>query len=142
MIDRIRQNNMKKKYTFLGILAAISLCIKSCFAFSQKNAFLTFLNPNIFFPIWIVLMRNLQEQVKKAFCYHKLFWPFTFWINWYSDRENFWNSRLKADNLQYLWDHLKNLFKQWIGPNSELDRTIFETECFKLFFWGKSDLMN
>ena len=22
-------------------------------------------------------LRNLQEQVKKAFCYHKLFWPFT-----------------------------------------------------------------
>ena len=26
-------------------------------------------------------MRNLQEQVKKAFCYQKLFWPFTVWIN-------------------------------------------------------------
>ena len=26
-------------------------------------------------------MRNLQEQVKKAFCYQKLFWPFTAWIN-------------------------------------------------------------
>ena len=26
-------------------------------------------------------MRNLHEQVKKAFCYQKLFWPFTVWIN-------------------------------------------------------------
>ena len=26
-------------------------------------------------------MRNLQEQLKKAFCYQKLFWPFTVWIN-------------------------------------------------------------
>ena len=26
-------------------------------------------------------MRNLQEQVKNAFCYQKLFWPFTVWIN-------------------------------------------------------------
>jgi hypothetical protein len=26
-------------------------------------------------------IRNLQEQVKKAFCYQKLFWPFTVWIN-------------------------------------------------------------
>ena len=25
-------------------------------------------------------MRNLQEQVRKAFCYQKLFWPFTAWI--------------------------------------------------------------
>ena len=29
--------------------------------------------------------RNLQEQVKKAFCYQKLFWPFTIWINCSSD---------------------------------------------------------
>ena len=26
-------------------------------------------------------LRNLQEQVKTAFCYKKLFWPFTVWIN-------------------------------------------------------------
>ena len=26
-------------------------------------------------------MRNLQEQVEKAFCYQKLFWPLTVWIN-------------------------------------------------------------
>ena len=32
-------------------------------------------------------MRNLQEQVKKAFCCQKLFWPFTVWINCSSDRE-------------------------------------------------------
>jgi len=25
-------------------------------------------------------LRNLQEQLKKAFCYQKLFWPFTVWI--------------------------------------------------------------
>jgi hypothetical protein len=29
--------------------------------------------------------RNLQEQVKKAFCYQKLFWPFNVWINFSSD---------------------------------------------------------
>ena len=28
---------------------------------------------------------NLQEQVKKAFCYQNLFWPFTVWINWCSN---------------------------------------------------------
>ena len=26
-------------------------------------------------------VRNIQDQVKKAFCYQKLFWPFTVWIN-------------------------------------------------------------
>ena len=33
-------------------------------------------------------LRNLQEQVKKAFCYQKLFWPFTVQTNCSSDREN------------------------------------------------------
>ena len=37
-------------------------------------------------------MRNLQEQVKKAFCYQKLFWPFIFWIFCSSDLKNFANS--------------------------------------------------
>ena len=32
-----------------------------------------FLNLNIFFQF------EFQEQVKKAFCYQKLFWPFTVW---------------------------------------------------------------
>ena len=32
-------------------------------------------------------LRNLQEQVKKAFCYQKLFRPFTVRINCSSDRE-------------------------------------------------------
>ena len=31
--------------------------------------------------------RNLQEQVKKAFCYQKLFWPYTVQTNCSSDRE-------------------------------------------------------
>ena len=37
-------------------------------------------------------MRNLQEQVKKAFCFQKLFWPFTVWINCSSDLKSFANS--------------------------------------------------
>ena len=45
-----------------------------------------FLNP-IFFSnlnyncFNLLNMRNLQEQVKKAFFYQKLFWTFTVWIN-------------------------------------------------------------
>ena len=27
--------------------------------------------------------------------------------------KNFWNSRLKAENLQNFWDQYNNLFKQW-----------------------------
>ena len=33
----------------------------------------------------LLYLRTLQEQVKKAFCYQKLFWPFTVWINCSSD---------------------------------------------------------
>ena len=45
-----------------------------------------FLNPNIFFQIEFYCpnfldMRNVQEYVKKAFCYQKLFWPSTVWKN-------------------------------------------------------------
>ena len=40
-----------------------------------------FLYPNNFFQFDL---RNLQEQVKKAFCYQKLFWPFTVWISFAS----------------------------------------------------------
>ena len=44
-----------------------------------------FLNPNIFSSLNsncsnLLDVRNLQEQVKKAFCYQKLFRPFTVWI--------------------------------------------------------------
>ena len=34
-------------------------------------------------------MRNLQEQVKKAFCYLKLFWLFIVWTNCSSDFKSF-----------------------------------------------------
>ena len=34
-------------------------------------------------------MKNLQEQVRKTFCYQKLFWPFTVQTNCSSDLEMF-----------------------------------------------------
>ena len=36
-------------------------------------------------------MRSLQEQVKKALCHQKLFWPFTVWTNCSSDLKHFAN---------------------------------------------------
>ena len=44
-------------------------------------------------------LRNLQEQVKKAFCYQKLFWPFNVWINWSSDFKNF--CKFSAFNFEF-----------------------------------------
>ena len=45
-----------------------------------------FLNPHFFSNLNLncsILsdMRNLQEQLEKAFCYKKMFWLFTVWIN-------------------------------------------------------------
>ena len=61
-------------------------------------------------------MRNLQEQVKKAFCYQKLFWPFTVWINCSSDLKNFANSRPSASNFKSFSRSLEQFFLT-VGQN-------------------------
>ena len=43
-------------------------------------------------------MRNLQEQVKKSFCYQKLFWPFTVWINF----SNVWCNKNRTKHSSVL----------------------------------------
>ena len=65
--------------------------IKKCQKYFSNQRFFSnfscmFLNPNNFSNLNsncsnLLDLRNLQEQVKKAFCYQKLFWPFTVWIN-------------------------------------------------------------
>ena len=55
-------------------------------------------------------MRNLQEQVKKAFCYQNLFWPFTVWINCSSDLKNFAISRPSASNFKSFSRSLEQFF--------------------------------
>ena len=54
----------------------------------------------------------------------KLFWP-TARKNVLVIEENFWNSRLKAENLQNFWDHKDNSFKQWKARKNFVDRMIF-----------------
>ena len=62
-------------------------------------------------------MRNLQEQVKKAFCYQKLFWPFTVWINCSSDLKFFANSRPSASNFKSFSQSLEQ-FLLTVGQNN------------------------
>ena len=62
-------------------------------------------------------LRNLQEQVKKAFCYQKLFWPFTVLINCSSDLKNFENSRLSALNFKSFSRSLQQFFLT-VGQNN------------------------
>ena len=49
-------------------------------------------------------MRNLQEQVKKAF------WPFTVWINCSGDLKNFENSQPSASNFKRFSWSLEQFF--------------------------------
>ena len=42
----------------------------------------------------------------------KLLWPIVRKIVLVIEK-NFWNSRLKAENLQNFWDHQNNSFEQW-----------------------------
>ena len=63
-------------------------------------------------------MRNLQEQVKKAFCYQKLFWPFTVWINCFSHLKNFANSRPSASNFKSFYRSLEQFFLTAVGQNN------------------------
>ena len=58
----------------------------------------------------LVDLRKLQEQVKKAFCYQKLFWPFTVWINCSSDLKNFEYSRPSASNFKSFSQSLEFFF--------------------------------
>ena len=76
-----------------------------------------FLNPNYLFQIWIIRnclnlldLKNLQEQFKKAFCYKKLFWPFTVWINCSSFLKIFANSRPTASNFKSFSRSLEQFF--------------------------------
>ena len=92
----------------------------------QKLHFLTFLHVSksqYFFSNLnyncsnLVDMRNLQEQVKKAFCYQKLFWPFTVWINCSSDFKSFENSRPSSSNFRSFSQCLEQFFLK-VGQNN------------------------
>ena len=62
-------------------------------------------------------MRNLREQVKEAFCYQKLFWPFTVWINCSSDLKNFANSWPSASKFKSFSRSLEQFFHT-VGQNN------------------------
>ena len=69
--------------------------------------------PNIITYINIIIERKLiVDASRNGILLPKLFWPTVRKIVLVIEK-NFWNSRLKAENLQKFWDHLNNLFKQW-----------------------------
>ena len=94
-----------------------------------------------FFPIWIIIVlifldaRNLQEQDKKAFCYQKLFWPFTVWKNCSSDLKNFANSQPSATNFKTFPRSLEQFFLT-VGQNNFGNKIPFP-HIWWIFSWGK-----
>ena len=62
-------------------------------------------------------MRNLQEQVKKAFCYQKLFWLFTVWINCSSDRKILLKSEAEGREFAKVLRSLEQFFLT-VGQNN------------------------
>jgi hypothetical protein len=62
-------------------------------------------------------MRNLQKQVKKAFCYQILFCPFTVCINYSSDLKIFANFRPSALNFKSFFSSLEQFFLM-VGQNN------------------------
>ena len=71
-------------------------------------------------------MRNLQEQVKKAFCYQILFWPFTVRINCCSDLKN---SRPSAWNFKSFSRLLEQFFLTLGQNNFDNKIPIFTKFC-------------
>ena len=78
-------------------------------------------------------MRNLQEQVKKAFCYQKLFWPLTVWINCSSDLKIFANSWTSASNFKSFSQSTEQFFLA-VGRNNFGNKVPFLTVRLKNTF--------
>ena len=67
-----------------------------------------------------------KEQVKKAFCYQKLSWPFTVWINYSSDLIIFANSRPSASNFESFSQSLEQFFLT-VGQNNFCNKIPFQS---------------
>ena len=82
---------------------------QSCFW--EKGIYFSciFLNPIFFFNMNsnfsnLLGKRSIQEQLKKAFCYQNLFWPFTVWTNCSVDLKHFPNSQSLVLNFKrFTW---------------------------------------
>ena len=87
-------------------------------------------------------MRNLQEEhVKKAFCYQRLFWPFTVWINCSSDLKNFANSWPSVFNFNSFSWSLEQFFLT-VGQNNFGNKIQFFALVWTLQAWKSTKSSN
>ena len=80
-------------------------------------------------------MRNFQQQVKKAFCYHKLLWAFANWINCSRDLKHFANSQPSVSNFNSFSRSLKQ-FVLTVGHSNFGNK--IPMLCLPLFYFEKS----
>ena len=80
-------------------------------------------------------MRNLKEQVKTAFCYQKLFLPFTVWTNCSSDLKIFTHSRPTVSNFKSSSQSLEHFFLT-VGQNNFVNKIPFmKSMMFLMTVW-------
>ena len=70
-------------------------------------------------------MRNIQEQVKKAFCYQNLFWPFTVWITCSSDLLQFCKFSAFSLKFQKFFSITRTIFSHSRSEQFWYQNTIF-----------------
>ena len=130
------KNSSREKYNAGGIFQAISLNHLLLRLISkQTNAKADDSNFNFNFSN-LSYLRNLQE-VKKAFSYQKLFWPFTFWINFSSDLKIFENSQPSALKFKGFSRSLEQFFRK-VGQNNFVNKIpFFLITKFSYFKWPR-----
>ena len=77
-------------------------------------------------------MINIQEQVKKAFCCQKWFWPFTVWTNCSSDLKSFTRSL-----EQFFLTVGQNNFDNELPIFHFKNHTFFNVKYSYLKYWTK-----
>ena len=83
-------------------------------------------------------MRNLKEQVKKAFCYQKLFRPFTVRINCYSNLKFF--CKFLAFSLKF--QKFFSIPRTFVSHRSYLVRTILKQNTIPAYLTSLLSVFN
>ena len=100
-----------------------------------SNFFCMFLNPNLNFKYSnLLVMRNLREQVKKAFSYQKLFWPFTVQTNCFKYLKTF----AKTFSLEF--QKFFSITRTFLTEGWKHDTIILFSWYFFLFFLEKRSM--
>ena len=98
--------------THLGFLFCFFYCSSGFFCSSTLAFFLQIIWLDKYYLFYSQLNNNWAFVIFSLVLDYREIWYFVTKIVLVMEK-NFWNSRLKAENLQKFWDHSNNLFKQW-----------------------------